>query len=258
MDLGCGQGDQTGAIASLLSSQPERFPHAKIIGVDPAPGDYGCPYTLKEAQEHLAAQPELAAHLEFMLGKTAEEVLHKEQFVTVVLSHSMWYFPSREVLKETFRAIRSAGVKHLLLAEWACTSSEENALPHLWAVLLQSFFKDNIEGGNICTLFWPGEIRSIAERAGWKLQKEVTFMPTEKLQDANWEADTALRAVEEAEKKGNIGVEGFEEDIEEAKKEVREAVDRFGKGGLRCMNVWCAVLVPEEWVLVNEGEDVES
>ena len=94
MDLGCGQGDQSGALAALVAEKGL----GKVVGVDPAPGDYGTPYTLKQAQEHLKEKEELKGVLEFRLGEAGPEALEKGRYDTVVLSHSLWYFPSAQLL----------------------------------------------------------------------------------------------------------------------------------------------------------------
>ncbi|SPO31364.1 uncharacterized protein UTRI_06494 [Ustilago trichophora] len=248
MDLGCGQGDQTGALAALLAAHPDRFSKdgcsARIIGVDPAPPTYGSPYTLQQAQEHLSSSSALSNHLEFVLGKTGSEALKMHTFSTVVLSHSSWYFPSAQVLKQTLRAIKEAGVKHLLLAEWAMTASHPNALPHLLAALLQG--QSPVEGGNVQTPLSAEQLKQVALDAGWNVQRELTFLPAEKLHDGAWEIDMAREAADEATKLDTDGdriKQKLVQSVQATRYALDEAVKRCGKQ-TRSMDVWTAVLTP--------------
>lgn len=248
MDLGCGQGDQTGATAALFASNPAKYAKADkqptVTGVDPASPDYGSPFTLQQAQDFLSAQPAYSKHLSFVLGQAAPEVLKRKTFDTVVLSHSLWYFPSIAVLRDTFKAIKEAGVKHLLLAEWAMTASHPNALPHLLSVLLQG--QSPVEGGNVQLAISPEQIKAIAEDAGWKVDRELIFLPNEKLQDGKWEIDMARDAADEAAKldcRGDKTREKLQRSVRSTRYALEEAVDRIGKQ-TRCMDVWTAVLSP--------------
>ncbi len=248
MDLGCGQGDQTGAIAALLASNPAKYAKADkppiVTGVDPASPDYGSPYTLRQAQDFLSAHPAYSKHLSFVLGQTAPEVLKTKTFDTLVLSHSLWYFPSTAVLRDTFKAIREAGVKNLLLAEWAMTASHPNALPHLLSVLLQG--QSPVEGGNVQLAISPEQIKAVASHAGWKVDRELTFLPAEKLQDGKWEIAMARDAAEQAAKldcKGDKTKQKLQQSVWSTRYALEEAVDRLGKQ-TRCMDVWTAVLSP--------------
>lgn len=250
MDLGCGQGDQTGALAALLAAHPDKFTKhgqaAKLTGVDPAPPTYGSPYTLEQAQGHLSKQPALSDHLEFVLGKTGPETLGSQKYDTVLLSHSLWYFPSAEVLRDTFKAIKQAGVKHLLLAEWAMTASHPNALPHLLAALLQG--QSPIDGGNVQTPISPDQLKKLAAEAGWSVQRELTFLPAEKLQDGGWEiymARDAADAAAKLETSGDRVKEKMVQSVQATRYALEEAAKRYGKQ-TRSMDVWTAVLTPAE------------
>lgn len=244
MDLGCGQGDQTGALAAVLASDSGRYVGAKVWGVDPASPDYGAPYTIKQAQDQLLKDNSLSAHLSFELGKIGSEALKGRSFDTVLLSHSSWYFPSAQVLTDTFRAIREAGVKHLLLAEWGMTASHPNALPHLLSVLLQG--QSPVEGGNVQTALSPERIKKVAADAGWKVKRELTFLPAEGLQDGGWEVYMARDAADEA-AKADAGEDKIKEKLLQSVQATRyaleEAAARYGKQ-TRSMDVWTAVLTP--------------
>lgn len=244
MDLGCGQGDQTGALAAVHAIHPNLYTKngraASIVGVDPAPPDYGAPYTLQQAQEVLSqAYPSLS----FVLGKTAQDVLATHAVDTVTLSHSMWYFPSANVLRDTFKAIKEAGVKHLLLAEWALSVSHPDALPHLLAVLLQA--QSPVDGGNVQLVLSPMQIKTLASEAGWKVDRERTFAPAEKLQDGGWEVDMARDAAQEAAQldcNGDTTKQKLQQSVESTRYAMEDAAGRINK--IRCMDVWTAVLSP--------------
>ncbi|SAM86403.1 uncharacterized protein UBRO_20974 [Ustilago bromivora] len=204
MDLGCGQGDQTGVLAAVLSNNPERY---------------------KES-------------------KTGPEMLKERSFDTVLLSHSSWYFPSAQVLTASFKSIREAGVKHLLLAEWAMTASHPNALPHLLSVLLQG--QSPVEGGNVQTALSPEQMKKVGADSGWKVKRELTFLPAEKLQDGGWEVYMAREAADEAAKADAGGDEvkaKLLQLVQATRYALEEAAARYGKQ-TRSMDVWTAVLTP--------------
>ncbi|KAJ1584347.1 hypothetical protein NDA11_002135 [Ustilago hordei] len=204
VDLGCGQGDQTGVLAAVLSNNPERY---------------------KES-------------------KTGPEMLKERSFDTVFLSHSSWYFPSAQVLTASFKSIREAGVKHLLLAEWAMTASHPNALPHLLSVLLQG--QSPVEGGNVQTALSPEQMKKVAADSGWKVKRELTFLPAEKLQDGGWEVYMAREAAHEAAKADAGGDEvkaKLLQLVQATRYAMEEAAARYGKQ-TRSMDVWTAVLIP--------------
>lgn len=244
MDLGCGQGDQTGVLAAVLSNNPERYKESKVWGVDPAVPGYGSPYTIQQAQEELLKDITISNHLSFQLGKTGPEMLKERSFDTVLLSHSSWYFPSTQVLTASFKSIREAGVKHLLLAEWAMTASHPNALPHLLSVLLQG--QSPVEGGNVQTALSPEQMKKVAADSGWKVKRELTFLPAEKLQDGGWEVYMAREAAHEAAKADAGGDEvkaKLLQSVQATRYAMEEAAARYGKQ-TRSMDVWTAVLIP--------------
>ncbi|TKY87071.1 hypothetical protein EX895_003748 [Sporisorium graminicola] len=242
MDLGCGQGDQTGALGALIAAHPGILKEGKVIGVDPAQGDYGSPYTLRQAQDELAQNSQLARHVSFALGKTGPQVLETQTFDTVVLAHSLWYFPSAQVLNQTFAAIKQAGVKHLLLAEWAMAASHPDALPHLLAALLQG--QSPVQGANIQTPLSPEQVKGIAVQAGWMVKRELTFSPSERLQDGDWEIEMAREAADAAAKfdaSGDKTALRLKQSVQATRYALEEAVKRIGRQE-RSMDVWTAVL----------------
>lgn len=245
MDLGCGQGDQTGALAAMLAAHQDKF-SATIVGVDPAPPDYGAPYTIKQAQDHLSQQPALSNHLSFILGDTGPKVLESQRFDTVLLSHSLWYFPSTTILRDTFKAIKESGVKHLLLAEWAMTASHPNSVPHLLSALLQG--QSPVKGSNVQTLISPEQLKKLASEAGWKVSREVSFCPAEKLQDGEWEIYGAREAAEQAAQlelgEGDQVTRRMVQSVQATRYALEEAVGRIRQKQVRSMDVWTAVLTP--------------
>ena len=245
MDLGCGQGDQTGALAALVAAHPQHFSNPiKIIGVDPARADYGAPYTLQQAQDELSQNSTLSPHLSFVLGKTGPQVFETQSVHTVCLAHSLWYFPSAQVLQKTFGAAKAAGVKHLLLAEWAMSASHPDALPHLLAALLQG--QSPVPEANVQTPISPKQIKDIAAKAGWKVERELTFLPAEALQDGQWEIHMAREAAALAahfDPKNDKTAQQLQQSVQATKFALEEAANRIAKRA-RSMDVWTAVLTP--------------
>ena len=242
MDLGSGQGDQTGALAALAATVPE-LKDTKIFGVDPGRPDYGSPYTLEQAQSHLQNSKLLGSVLSFETEKTGPAALQERSYSTIVLSHCIWYFGSAQQLLDVFTSARKTGVKHILIAEWALEASDERALPHLLSAMIQA--QAPTQDGNVQNTFSPAAIKDLASKAGWNIESETTFLPSAELHDGKWEIDMALEAADAVlASKSYVDLQESRtaHAIAASRHALVKARERYGKQA-RSMDVWTAVLL---------------
>ena len=251
LELGCGQGTCTQALAEAVSSPEDLTGSGHITAVDPGPPDYGAPFTLAQAQSHLSAGP-LGPLVTFHRADPIDFLATNAdtQWDVAVLAHCIWYFRSADTLRQILSALRGR-VARVCLAEWALHATEPGATAHVLAALARATFEahrvDSTE--NIQTLASPRAIKEAVGQAGWKIETEGTVVPDAELSDGFWETGTVVR-------------KGFAEDIEKEIKDERvkavltsardaaiAAADSAGGAKtVRSMDVWVATLIPEQLV----------
>ncbi|WP_318616605.1 class I SAM-dependent methyltransferase [Sporosarcina sp. YIM B06819] len=188
LEIGCGQGDTTAALAYIVGQA------GFVKGVDIASPDYGAPITLGDAARYLQ-QSTLGKqiNMEFNVDVLAADVdFPEDSFDYIVFSHCSWYLKSFEELEGILRKVRKWG-KGLRFAEWDARIQTIEQYPHFLAVLIQSQYECFKESSlsNIRTLFTPGDVKRIAESAGWTIIHEQSIHSPQ-LQDAEWEIAMTL------------------------------------------------------------------
>ncbi|CAM3278038.1 class I SAM-dependent methyltransferase [Filibacter tadaridae] len=188
LEIGCGQGDTTAALAYSVGE--EGF----VQGVDIASPSYGGPITLGEAARHLqnsklGKQLEMTFNID-ILDATVD--FPEEAFDYIVFSHCSWYLQSAEELEGLLRKIRKWG-KKLCFAEWDARIQTVEQYPHFLAVLIQSQYECFKESSlsNIRTLFTPADIKRILKNASWTIVDEQSIYSPD-LQDGKWEIDMTV------------------------------------------------------------------
>jgi SAM-dependent methyltransferase len=185
LEIGCGQGDTTAVLATLVGES------GRVVAVDKDSEAYGTP-TLGESHAIVKSLP-LGARIDFLTSTNLlAPKFHfpRNHFNLVVFSHSSWYMGSVEELQQLLTSAR-VWAKRLGYAEWDLRPQYLNQTAHLIAVLLQAHIQaihleqtaQHDRRGNIRTIVLPGVARKLAEDAGWKIVEE-TVRPT----------STALRA----------------------------------------------------------------
>ncbi|OBZ69489.1 hypothetical protein A0H81_10123 [Grifola frondosa] len=240
LEIGCGQGDCTAALAVAVGEK------GSVTAVDPASLDYGSPYTLGEAQAHLRASP-VGSRITFVqadpvafLGSTTET------YTTAVLAHCTWYFASPAVLSEILSAL-ALRVERICIAEWALSASDARSVPHVLATFAQVSLecRKSETKSNIRTVLSPAAMRAAAAASRLTLQKEETVVPGDGMLDAQWEVGLVLsqgwakeveRFVESAREKAVVFA---------ARDAVRAAVDLLKGEKVRAMDVWVATFAKE-------------
>ncbi|KAF9780380.1 hypothetical protein IL306_000316 [Fusarium sp. DS 682] len=242
LEIGCGQGTCTVVLGHAIGEV------GHVDAIDPAPLDYGAPYTLGQAQEHIT-KGSLGGRLKFW-QKQLEDFLTEtgeQKWDYAVFVHCLWYLDGAETLTRLLRALKGR-VNKICIAEYAMKASEPAAVPHVLAALTRATLEaqKSESEANIRCLLSPPDIKNIAGNARWKVERETEIVPHEGLQDGGWEV-------------GDVKSESFVDEIEEhvadsklkiVLKSGREAVVKAVEGldgkNVRTMDVWAATLVESE------------
>lgn len=197
LEIGCGQGDTTAALANVVG------PTGQVVAVDLADPSYGAPATLGESAERLLASP-LGPQIEFQFQfdvLDAANAFLNDSFDFVVLAHCTWYFASADQLAKTLDRVRPMA-KRLCLSEWDLQPRSIDQLGHLLAVLIQgqveAFKQTSLS--NVRTPYSVETLRALLLQNGWETVTE-SVLDTTDLEDARWEIGMCLRnSVREAAK----------------------------------------------------------
>ena len=226
LEIGCGQGDMTVALAWAVG------PAGKVHAIDPAPLDYGSPETLREAQHRISSSSPLGGRINWIQSDPIEALKQDAELGAadyVVLAHSLLYMKSAEYVGELFRAVRSdtePASRRLLVAEWGMRVSNESAKAHLYAVKAQA--ARPLESGNVQLYLAPKVTRELAVSAGWK-EEEKRWIESPEVDDGVWEV-AAARSMSVAEVNGDVAWRLLED------------MERVMVEPVRCMDVWTSVL----------------
>ncbi|KAI2722720.1 hypothetical protein CBS147332_3649 [Penicillium roqueforti] len=247
LELGCGQGDCTTALANAVGEQ------GRVVAVDPADLDYGAPYTLGQAQGHISQGPlggritwVQQTPLDYLSSLSSPPASESKAFDATVLAHCLWYFASPSLILSTFRAIKQHS-KRLLLAEWSLVATHPSAQPHVLAALTQAALecrKPNSES-NVRTVLGPKRLTELALAAGWQLESEALVQGGEGLLDGQWEVSACLSSSFEKEVE-ELVVDERERAVAIASRDACEASLKGiqgGRKGVRAMDVWVANFV---------------
>ncbi|KAK7708116.1 hypothetical protein SLS64_006938 [Diaporthe eres] len=209
LEIGCGQGNCTAVLAEAVG------PAGHVDACDPAPPDYGAPFTLAEAQKHLS-ESEIGSRITWHSGKPWEPAAPDQQgtavsdrkWDVVVLAHCVWYFKGRDELSHILGDLKSRLTEggKVCIAEYALHATEKAAWPHVLAALAQGTLqalRSEESHENIQVPLSPHQIKLVARDQAWRLDHEAVLVPEDGLLDGSWEAGSIasehfLREVEQA------------------------------------------------------------
>ncbi|KAG9193061.1 hypothetical protein G6011_03096 [Alternaria panax] len=247
LELGCGQGDCTTVLASAVGEQ------GKVVAVDPAELDYGSPYTLGQAQDHIRQGPlgkriTWVQHspLDYLSSISSPPTSDNKGFDATVLAHCLWYFSSPSLILSTFCAIKHHS-KRLLLAEWSLVAKHPSAQPHVLAALAQAALecRKPKSTSNVRTVLGPRRLTELALAAGWKLESETRVQGGQGLLDGQWEVSACLSPAFESEVEEKVSDDrerGVVLALRDACEASLEGVPG-GQKGVRAMDTWVASFV---------------
>jgi SAM-dependent methyltransferase len=258
LELGCGQGDTTVALAQAVGA------NGHIDAVDPGSPDYGTP-PLKEAHAHILSSP-LGPRITFHHA-TATSYLSSYTgagYDYIVLAHCIWYFENPSILPSLVKALlgnpRLRGAK-LCLAEWALESKNLEGVPHVLTALLRALIEAKRSvpsGANIRTVLSPVQIKGIISSTSASgdgdgdgdgkrfalLKEEILEDSAAGMMDAEWEVGYTLRKRGvDTKRLEDWGVSLAERTQVDAYFDMLEKMTDSvgGVKGMACMSVWAAV-----------------
>ncbi|MFD1336686.1 SAM-dependent methyltransferase [Oceanobacillus iheyensis] len=183
IEIGCGQGDTTAALANAVGE------NGKIVAIDIAKEDYGAPLTLGQANQVIKQSP-LGDRISFYLDTDFLEFETNETFDMAILSHSSWYFNSPSQLQKYFSKLRRI-TKKLCFAEWDLAYANIQQRPHFLAASILALYSNFVSNdGNIQHLFDKRQIQTYIEDVGFNIIDQSTVDATY-LQDGDWERSYA-------------------------------------------------------------------
>ncbi|KAI1277750.1 SAM-dependent methyltransferase [Xylaria sp. FL0933] len=241
LELGCGQGNTTAVLAEAVRET------GRVDALDPAPPDYGAPFTLDQAQRYISAGPvgprivwHRAAPVDFLRSTASDTV-----WDVAVLAHCIWYFACKQELEDILAALRGR-VKRVCIAEYALHASEKAAIPHVRAVIARGALESHKEEStaNVRSPLSPEVIKEVASRSGWECSSESTVVPEVGLLDGSWEVGTVvdehfLEEVYEA-----VPNDEIRDIISSARDATIAAVAALKGDQVRTMDVWVATFAP--------------
>lgn len=255
LEIGCGQGDCTAVLAEAVG------PRGHVDAFDPAPPDYGAPFTLAEAQKHIS-ESEIGGRITWHrdkpwdpAGPGSEGQSDTDQkWDAVVLTHCVWYFKGRDELSNILGHLRSkitTGGK-VCIAEYAMHATEKAAWPHVLAALAQGTLqalRSDESDENIQTPLSPQQIKLLARDQDWNLHSEATLVPEEGLLDGSWEAGSVasehfLRELEQAVPREDWRSDSMLKAMRASVLTALEAIGGVKK--TRTMDVWTGVFSAKE------------
>lgn len=182
IEVGCGQGDTTVALADAVGES------GRVLAIDIASPDYGAPITLGQATEAIAASA-LGKQVTFML-ETDLLNMPEERFDVAVLSHCSWYFRDPDQLLMFLKKLRRMASR-ICLAEWDVNFTHLSQRSHFAATAILALYSEFVENdGNIQHVFDVLQLQQLLSEAGWHVKKTAT-VEAHYLQDGAWEVDYA-------------------------------------------------------------------
>ncbi|EME80926.1 uncharacterized protein MYCFIDRAFT_78649 [Pseudocercospora fijiensis CIRAD86] len=238
LEIGCGQGDMTVALAHFVSTGSSNT--GKVFAIDPASLDYGSPFTLGQAQAFIN-KSNIGPWVKFV-KQDAQEYIQGMKAATrgrpdvVVLAHSIFYLESEGYLRELLGALfgmasgrKSSRPIQLVLAEWGMREGSGEAKAHVLAAEIQA--GKSIEKGNVQIAMRPERMLVLAEEVGWKLMREKWIEGPE-LEDGKWEVGIVKRHYADDDLEG------------EFKAKLEEMKGLAESGEVKSMDVWTAMFEP--------------
>jgi len=183
LEIGCGQGDTTAALADAVGE------NGYIVAIDIASPDYGAPLTLGQATDRIKNSP-LGNRISFHFEMDFKEFESTERFDAAVLSHCSWYFKRPKDLLQYFQKLRKM-TKRICFAEWDLDFTNMQQRSHFFAASILALYSNFVNNeGNIQNLFDKIQIQELLEQAGFQIGKQQTVQ-AKYLQDGQWEKNYA-------------------------------------------------------------------
>lgn len=189
LEVGCGQGDMTAALAEAVG------PNGYVLAVDSADETYGSPVSLGESAAVLK-NSEVGSRIDFLFGCQDVETV-EGSFDAVVMANCSWYFSGAQQLAGLLFQSRTLSPR-LLFSEWDLYPIHLSQLGHFLAVQYAQLCGAHYASAelNIRNALSRDQIRALVRAAGWSITNENVFDLPE-LADGRWEIEMSLDAADQ-------------------------------------------------------------
>ncbi len=256
LDIGCGQGESSVALAAVVGDS------GHITALDTASMDYGHPFTMRAAHEHIQ-QSVLGPRISFY-PLDAQTFFAEQRRPTdaaldgAVLCQSLFYFPDEGEVRALFATLRRAGVARIYAAEWSYAASRDAQRAHILATAAQALFyrckppqhrpgllrEQNVRAG-----VDQQAILRAARAAGYKVAREMLVTPGDDMREGEFEVGFVLGPVFAQRVAETELSQGQKDEIGAAIDKVKVELEKpmyAGGTAVKSMDVWCAIFEMEE------------
>ena len=183
LEIGCGQGDTTVALADSVGEE------GQVVAIDIASPEYGAPLTLGQATDRIK-KSRLGDIISFQFEMDFTLLQSEEPFDIAVLSHCSWYFKNPDDLLLYFKKLRTVA-KRVCFAEWDLDFTSMKQRGHFCAACIIALYSNYVNNtGNIQNLFHKTQIQQLLVESGFHITK-VDTVDAWYLQDGQWEKSYA-------------------------------------------------------------------
>ncbi|KAM3463429.1 hypothetical protein MY5147_000138 [Beauveria neobassiana] len=249
LDIGCGQGESSVALAAVVGDT------GNVTAIDTAPMDYGHPFTMREAQQHIRNSA-LGPRISFYPVDAASFLtdIWKPKDAPIggaVLCQCLFYFPNESEVQSLFTTISNAGIARIYAAEWSYTPSHEPQVAHVLATRAQALYHlydaerpPDLRDQNVRSGVDQQAILRAAKLAGYRVAKETLVTPEQDMREGQFEVEYVLGPSFEQRVKNARLSQVQETEINDAIQELQTELEKplySGTTNVMAMDVWCAV-----------------
>lgn len=250
LDIGCGQGESCLVLALKVGNS------GHVTAIDPAQQEYGNPFTMREAHEHIRKSV-LGSRISYYpfdvptyfatLDAPASSFID-----SAVMCHSLWYFADESVARSLFSTLAQAKIRRIYLAEWSYQPSSDAQLPHILAAKAQALLyryktpsEPALQEQNVRAGVDRRIILSAARDAGYTKERHWIEHQADDMLEGQFEVDYVLgprfeQRLADAKLSGDQQAE-IDRTVQQLRVEV-ERVKAEDMASVSAMDVWCAVL----------------
>lgn len=245
LDIGCGQGESALVLALAVG------PSGHVTGLDDAPPDYGTPFAVGESHRHIA-ESSLGPRISFVHSDARS--LPGAAYDAAVLCHSLWYLPSRESVRALFRALATARIPRVYLAEYSSHASDASQRPHVLAAQAIALLVDcrkardpgaDYSAYNVRVSLDEAFVLQAARDAGFTVRRQGAVTPAEDYLEGHFEARHVAGDLFRTRVRGWDLPGEQEAEILALASQVKEEMEELNRRGVptvRAVDSWWAVL----------------